>query len=152
MPPSGGFRSATTTVAPSAARPSAIAAPIPCAPPVTIATLPSSAHFSGENAVGIRIRFSWVWISGWIFARKAFHVSSAWSSARRRARSVVVVVGPQVRVGGELPDVGRERADQPPEVALLELDPLGLVQADQLVQLARVDVVVALLDDHPAIL
>ena len=28
-------------------------------------------HLSGENEVGIRIRFSWVWISGWIFARKA---------------------------------------------------------------------------------
>ena len=43
MPPSGGLRSATTTVAPSASSPDAIAAPIPCAPPVTIATLPSSA-------------------------------------------------------------------------------------------------------------
>ena len=88
MPPSGGPRSATTTVAPSAARPAAIAAPIPCAPPVTSATLPSSLlNASGEKEVGIRIRFSWVWISGWILARNATHASSAFSSRRRLARS-----------------------------------------------------------------
>ena len=44
-------------------------------------------HLSGENEVGIRIRFSWVWIRGWIFARKATHASSDWSSRRRRALS-----------------------------------------------------------------
>jgi hypothetical protein len=44
-------------------------------------------HRSGENEVGIRIRFSWVWIRGWTLARKATQVWSAWSSARRRCRS-----------------------------------------------------------------
>ena len=88
MPPSGGFRSATTTFAPSASRPAAIAAPIPCAPPVTIATFPSSAlTASGENAVGTRIRFCWVWKSGCTFARNSFQRGSAWSRARRSSRS-----------------------------------------------------------------
>src|SRR5439155_1226048 len=40
-PSEGGFRSATATVAPSAWSPSAIARPMPCAPPVTTAILPS---------------------------------------------------------------------------------------------------------------
>ena len=44
-------------------------------------------HRIGENEVGIRIRFCWVWISGWILARNPFQVSSAWSSPRRRSRS-----------------------------------------------------------------
>ena len=42
---------------------------------------------SGENDVGIMIRFRWVWISGWIFARKGFHRSSAERRARRASRS-----------------------------------------------------------------
>ena len=71
--------------------PSAIAAPIPCAPPVTIATLPSSAHLIGENGSGIRIRFCCVCNSGCSCARKSFHASSACSSARRpRARRSLV--------------------------------------------------------------
>ena len=46
------------------------------------------AHYlSGENDVGTRIRLTCVWISGWIFARNAFHASSACSSARRSSRS-----------------------------------------------------------------
>ena len=35
-----------------------------------------------------------------------------------------------------------------PEMLLLERDPLGLVERDELAQLPGVDVVVALLDDH----
>ena len=31
---------------------------------------------SGENAVGTRMRFCCVWISGWILARNVFHASS----------------------------------------------------------------------------
>src|SRR6185312_3138924 len=46
-----------------------------------------AAHLNGENEVGIRMRFSWVWISGWTFARNATHASSACSSRRRLARS-----------------------------------------------------------------
>ncbi len=53
------------------------------------ATLPSErAHQRiGEKEVGRRIRFCCVWISGWIFARNAFHASSACSLARRSSRS-----------------------------------------------------------------
>ena len=78
-----------TIRAPSRASPCAIAFPIPCDPPVTIATLPSSAPISasGENGVGTRIRFTCVWISGWIFPRKATQRSSAWSRSRRCSRS-----------------------------------------------------------------
>ena len=42
---------------------------------------------TGEKDVGTRMRFCCVWISGWIFARNAFHASSAWSFARRSSRS-----------------------------------------------------------------
>src|SRR5436190_15465684 len=52
MPPSGGFRSATRTLAPAAASPSAIAAPMPCAPPVTSATFPSSFTGSPDRREG----------------------------------------------------------------------------------------------------
>src|SRR5215212_11134774 len=41
---------------------------------------------SGEKAVGTRIRFRWVWISGWILPRNAFQRSSAWRRARRSSR------------------------------------------------------------------
>ncbi len=58
------------------------------------------------------------------------------------------VVPPERRVGRERPDVGRERPDEPAEDLVLEWDSLGLVEPDELGQLARVDVVVALLDDH----
>src|SRR5207244_771526 len=60
----------------------------------------------------------------------------------------VGVVAPERRVGGERADIGRERADEAAQVLLLNRDPLRLVQTDELGQLARVDVVVALLDDH----
>src|SRR5207237_370374 len=58
------------------------------------------------------------------------------------------VVAPHARVRGERADVGREDADQSAEDPLLDFDPLRLVEADELVQLAGVDVVVALLDDQ----
>ena len=41
----------------------------------------------GEKEVGMRMRFCWVWSSGWSRARKSFHASSAWSFARRSRRS-----------------------------------------------------------------
>ena len=52
------------------------------------------------------------------------------------------------RVRRERADVGRERADEPAEDLLLDRDSLLLVEPDELGKLARVDVVVALLDDH----
>ena len=48
---------------------------------------PLEPHFRGEKEVGIRMRFCCVCNSGWSRARKSFHRSSAWSSARRRSRS-----------------------------------------------------------------
>src|SRR5437868_13603172 len=63
----------------------------------------------------------------------------------------VAVVPPERRVGRECADVGREDAEQVAEVALLQLDALGLVQLDQLVEPAGEDVVVALLDDQASI-
>ena len=45
------------------------------------------AHRIGEKAVGTRIRFCWVWMSGWIRARKSRQRSSACSFERRRSRS-----------------------------------------------------------------
>ena len=59
-----------------------------------------------------------------------------------------VLVAPHARVRRERADVGREDAEQVAEVALLELDALGLVELHELVQLAGDHVVVALLDDH----
>ena len=53
FPPGGGLRSAITRCAPSAASPAAIARPMPCAPPVTIATFPSSA----DTTAGARTRW-----------------------------------------------------------------------------------------------
>src|SRR5262249_51198432 len=47
----------------------------------------AAAHRRGENAVGTRMRFCWVWMSGWIFARNSCQRSSAWSRARRASRS-----------------------------------------------------------------
>ena len=103
---------------------------------------------TGEKDVGTRMRFCCVWISGWIFARNAFHASSAWSFARRCLALGEVLVAPERRVRRERADVGRVRAEQVAEVALLELDALGLVELHELVQLAGDHVVVALLDDH----
>ena len=156
IPPSGGLRSATTTVAPSRSSPSAIARPIPCAPPVTIATLPRSSHepltVIGENEVGTRIRFHCVCRSGCSRARNACQRSSACSSARRALALAVALVAPEADDRGELADVDREPAEQVAEVLLLERDPLLLVQLHDLGQLARDHVVGALLDDHVPIL
>ena len=41
----------------------------------------------GENEVGIRMRFCWVWISGWMPAEEVRHSGSACSAARRSSRS-----------------------------------------------------------------
>ncbi len=41
----------------------------------------------GENAVGTRMRFCCVWISGWIDTRNAFQSSRACSAARRSSRA-----------------------------------------------------------------
>src|SRR6266542_1805346 len=58
------------------------------------------------------------------------------------------VVSPQARISGQSADVGREDADQAAEELLLDRDPLLLVEADEVDELAGVDVVVALLDDQ----
>ena len=60
---------------------------------------------------------------------------------------VEAVVAPDAGVGRQRPDLRRERADEAAEHLLLDRDALGLVQPHELGQLARVDVVVALLDD-----
>src|SRR5579859_5972410 len=52
--PASEFRSATTTAAPSDASARAYASPIPCAAPVTIATLPANR----PSALGIRLAYS----------------------------------------------------------------------------------------------
>ncbi len=43
-------------------------------------------YWIGENEVGVRMRFCWVWISGWSFAMTAFQSSRAISAARRSSR------------------------------------------------------------------
>src|SRR6266536_2162517 len=153
-PPSGGFKSAITTSARSAARPSAIARPMPCAPPVTTATLPSSLTGSLQRRKGGRDQDP---VLLRVDQRLDLREEVAPLLVRLQLGAAafalgIVVVRPDVRVGRDCAHVGRERADEVAEVALLDLDPLGLVEADELVQLARVDVVVALLDDHAAIL
>src|SRR5262249_38929703 len=60
------------------------------------------------------------------------------------------VVPPEVRVRRELADLDREGADETAEDLLLDGDPLLAVQPDELGELAGVDVVVPLLEDHPA--
>ena len=103
---------------------------------------------SGENEVGTRILFCCVCMSGCTLRRNSCQRSSAWSRPRFSSRSAERVVPPERRVGRERPDVGRERADEPAEDLVLEWDSLGLVEPNELGQLAGVDVVVALLDDH----
>src|SRR5438552_1589438 len=63
---------------------------------------------------------------------------------------VVALVPPEVRVGRERADVDRERADEAAQDLGLDRDPFVAVEADELGQLAGVDVVVALLEDHAA--
>jgi len=41
----------------------------------------------GENGVGTRMRFCWVWISGWMRARNSCQSGRVWSAARRVSRS-----------------------------------------------------------------
>ena len=41
---------------------------------------------SAENEVGVRMRFCWVWISGWILPMNAFQSSRAIRAARRSSR------------------------------------------------------------------
>ena len=44
-------------------------------------------YWIAENGVGVRIRFCWVWINGWILPMNAFQSSRAWRAARRSSRS-----------------------------------------------------------------
>ena len=139
-----------TIRAPSRASPCAIAFPIPCDPPVTIATLPSSdAHQrSGENGrrhedpVHLRVDQRLDLREEGDPALVGLEPVAALLALR------VALVGPHARVGRERPDVGRERGDEPAEMLLLERDPFGLVELHELAQLPGEDVVVALLDDH----
>jgi hypothetical protein len=62
------------------------------------------------------------------------------------------VVSPEMGVHGELSDLDRERPDEAAEYLLLDRDALLPVEADELGELACVDVVVALFEDHAAIL
>ena len=105
--------------------PAAIAAPIPCAPPVTIATLPSSAPIS-EAARTRSGRGSGSAACGRAAAPWRGTPSSA---GRLQPRALLLAVGerlvaPERRVGREGADLGRERADEPAEDLLLERDAL----------------------------
>src|SRR5579859_2990727 len=168
MPPSGGLRSATTTVAPSRSSPRAIAAPIPCAPPVTIATFPSRAPLT-RPAASPTLQHSVARPSADRRERGRHHdpvplrVEEGLEPGEEglparvglEARAALLALGvagvaPQADDRGQLADVDREPAEQVAEVLLLEGDALVLVQLHDLGQLARDDVVGALLDDHAA--
>jgi hypothetical protein len=71
---------------------------------------------------------------------------------RGAARLPIVEVGvaPHVGVGRERADVRGEGGDEAPEHLVLDRDALALIEVDELGQLAGVDVVVTLLDDHVA--
>ena len=81
------WRSATTMRAPSAARPVAIACPMPCDAAGDERDLPGELHLIGEKETGTRMRLTCVWMSGWILARNACQAGSAWSLFRRSSRS-----------------------------------------------------------------
>jgi len=120
--------------APLPARPFAIARPIPCAAPVTSATLPSSAP-SPERREGRRHEGSGSAACASAAAPlsgNACHRPSAWRRARFSVRSAYRVVTAERRVRRERADVGRERADEAAEELLLERDALGLVETKEL--------------------
>src|SRR5947209_16298759 len=157
MPPSGGFRSATTTVAPSRSSPRAMAAPIPWAPPVTIAIFPSScvAIGAGRSAdrgergrhhdpVPLRVE---EWLQP---GEERLPARVGLQSCAALLAFGVAGVAPEADDRGQLADVDGEPAEQVAEVLLLDRDALVLVHLHDLGQLARDHVVGALLDDHAA--
>jgi len=85
-------------------------------------------------------------MSGWIFPMNAFQSSRLERSTPLLALREAVVA-PHAGVGRDRTDLRREGTDEAAERLLLNLDAFLLVQLHELGQLARVNVVVALLDD-----
>ena len=82
------------------------------------------AYRSGEKDVGTRMRFCWVWISGWIFGQERLPVVARLERRPAPLALVVAVVAPQVRVRRERADVRGERTHEPTQHLLLDRDAL----------------------------
>src|SRR6478609_9602683 len=144
------WRSAITMRAPPAARPWAIALPMPCDPPVTIATLPSSSPIVLLNRRERRRRQDPVLLrvdERLDLPHERFPVVARLERGPALLALREAVVAPHAGVGRHGADLRREGTDEAAEHLLLNLDAFLLVQLHELGQLARVDVVVALLDD-----